>query len=309
LADGEGDPRGKRTVKVTDNLGREAQRMSAWPGAGRGLWLFRFPEANAAALTIDVATEFAGYGDPVVFEHLAPMDPAVGDGVAVMLGALKLTEEWIPPTATGAEPMAPGEPPYLLARLYALPTGPRSARFHMARPVGGGPRLALRSRISYRMAPWRFACPLRTVQDAAGNELTRMLPNRYGPAWMAGIQREDILLNCDGVTGKSNVLRYIREQPPGAELMVWLRRGGVEMDVPLVLDEWEPEFAAEAQTAMLSLLLLAEEATEGVPLMCYELQSAGDHGAIPLPAALSASLSPYVEEALGPVTLENVPLP
>ena len=81
------------------------------------------------------------------------------------------------------------------------------------------------------------------------------------------------------------------------------------MDVPLALDRWEEEFSNEAQTAMLSLLLFAEEAEEGVPLMCYELQSAGGHGEIPLPTALSVSLRPYVEETLGPVTLRDVPLP
>lgn len=309
LAQREGDARGKRTIKVTDDQGRELEQISVWPGPGRALCLFRLPEADATALTIEVASEFEGYGAPIVIEPLEPMSPFPADGLAAMLGELKLTDEWIPSAYGGDEAMAPGDPPYLLARVHILPTGSRSPNFRSARPMGDGPELALKARISYHMPQGRFACSLRPLRDQAGNELTRMLPNRYGPAWMAGVQRDDILLNCDGVEGRTEVLRYIRDLPPQSMVTLRVRRGDLEMDVPVALDMWEEEFRNEAQGALLSLLLFAEETTEGVPLMCYELQSRGGHGEIPLPTALSVSLRPYVEETLGPVTLENVPLP
>jgi len=123
--------------------------------------------------------------------------------------------------------------------------------------------------------------------------------------------RSGQLLSCDGFETQDpdEMARHIREHPPGTEVTLRVRRGEEELDVPVVLGKWEEQFEAEAQQALLMLRELAGEGVEDATLVCYELQSVGDHGPIPLPEALSVTLKQRVRQFVAEVSFEGVPLP
>lgn len=298
------------TVQVTDDRGRRLAGVEGRAEVGlRSLELFRLPEADATSLTIEVERESEGHGDPIVFEPLEPMAPIPNNGLVVMLGKLELTDEWIPPGG-GSRDAAQLLPPYLLARVYVLASRSTSCRL-AARVIDGGPELIAKEEIFYSPGSSALGCVFRVSFDQGRNKIYKLMPMRYGPAWVAGIKPGDRLLDCDGIEAKNEreMLRYIREQPAGTEVTLRVRRGEQEMEIPVVLGKWQDDFEAEAQQALLMLRQWAQEGAEESTLMCYELQSTGGHGPMPLPQALSVSVRPYVRETVAEVTFDRVPLP
>lgn len=298
------------TIHVSDNEGRKLAGVRASAKVHlRSLELYQLPEADASSLTIEVGQQFEGYGEPILFEPLEPMAPIPNNGLVVMLGKLELTDEWIPP-GRGSRDAAQLLPPYLLARVYVLASRSTSCRL-AARVIDGGPELIAKEEIFYSPGSSALGCVFRVSFDQGRNKIYRLMPMRYGPAWVAGIKPGDRLLGCDGIEAEDQreMLRYIREQPAGTEVTLRVRRGEQEIEIPVVLRKWQEDFVAEAQQALLMLRQWAQEAAEESTLMCYELQSTGGHGPMPLPQALSVSVRPYVRETVAEVTFDRVPLP
>ncbi len=305
----EGEPRLSSTVQATDDRGRRLERRFGRVQVnGRSLSLFQLPEADATSLTIEVGHEVLLYGDPILFDSMQSMVPVEKDGVALVLGKAELTEDWISPGQGAPDPQLS---PYLGVRVYRLAGGRTRYDLGSVSFPGGGPDLILRNEIPYAPDALRLACVLQPQPDRNGTMAARMRVMLYGPAWVAGIRDNDVLISSDGVTWKSvtEIARYFREQPVGTKVTLRIRRGQEELQVPVVLGKWEEKLEAEAQQALALLRNFADQDAEDLALMCDELQSAGGHGEIPLPEALSVTIRPRFPNMVPEVTFEDVPVP
>ena len=308
---GEGWQGGMPDVRVTDDRGRRLEPVRGnVEVALRSLELVQLPEADAASLTIEVGRASREYGEPIVFDSLRPMTPMQRGGVAVVLGEMELTDDWISP-GRGGVPAEAQLPPYLAAKLYMLAAPSPPGALGTVRVMDAGPELLRRAQILYTPGSMGLGATRGPWTDGRGNAIALMRPARYGPAWVAGIRSGDEVLSCDGVSWKRVVeaARYFRERPVGTEVTLRVRRGEEELDIPVVLGKWEEQFEAEARQALLMLRELAGEGAEDATLRCYELQSVGDHGPIPLPEALCVTLKQRVRQFVAEVSFEGVPVP